>query len=63
MGELAKKEGIKNRWTESGSRWQRSGNFAVDGEGVVRWGRAADDASDIPDFEQLVKAVDVKSKL
>lgn len=36
---LGKEEGIWNRSTESGSRWQTSGSFAIDKEGMVAWGR------------------------
>lgn len=46
-----------NRPTESGSRWQTSGSFAVDRKGVVRWGGPAGRADFIPDFEEAVKAV------
>lgn len=46
-----------NRPTESGSRWQKSGSFAVDKTGVVKWGGAAERADWIPDFEEAVKAV------
>ena len=46
-----------NRPTESGSRWQTSGSFAVDRNGVVRWGGPAGRADFIPDFEEAVKAV------
>ena len=45
-----------NRPTESGSRWQTSGSFAVDRNGVVKWGGAAVRADWIPDFEDAVKA-------
>jgi hypothetical protein len=54
---LAKAKGIKNRPTESGSRWQTSGSFAVDGQGVVRWGGVAERADTVPDFEDAVVAV------
>lgn len=58
VARLRGEEGIVNRPTESGSRWQRSGFFAVDGTGVVRWGRAADKADDIPDFEEAARALE-----
>lgn len=35
---LAKNEGISNRPTESGSRWQTSGTFAIGEDGRVKWG-------------------------
>ncbi|KAK4955743.1 hypothetical protein LTR10_006682 [Elasticomyces elasticus] len=55
--QLGKSEGIWNRPTESGSRWQTGGFFAVDGDGIVRWGRAANRADEIPDFEAMVEAL------
>lgn len=54
---LGKEEGIWNRPTETGSRWQSSGAFAVDGSGFIRWGQAAPSADWIPDFEEAVNAV------
>ena len=54
---LGKEEGISVRPTESGSRWQTSGSFAVDGQGIVRWGQAAPSADWIPDFEEAVNAI------
>ncbi|KAI6813379.1 hypothetical protein KC340_g16537 [Hortaea werneckii] len=65
---LGSEEGIWNRPTESGSRWQVSGFFAIgvdgngdgDGDGsgmVVKWGRAAERADDVPDFEEGVRAL------
>lgn len=54
---LGQSEGIWNRPTESGSRWQTSGAFAVDAEGVVRWGRAAKRADDTPDFAEAVRII------
>jgi len=54
---LGNDEGIWNRPTESGNRWQTAGSFACDGQGVVRWGKAAGSASETPDFEEAVSAV------
>ncbi|KAL1585376.1 hypothetical protein WHR41_05702 [Cladosporium halotolerans] len=54
---LGREEGIWNRPTESGSRWQRAGSFGVDGEGVVRWARPARGAEEIVDFEEGVGVV------
>ncbi|KAF2861580.1 hypothetical protein K470DRAFT_256707 [Piedraia hortae CBS 480.64] len=54
---LARDEGIVNRPTDSGSRWQMSGFFAVDKDGIVRWGRPAKRADEIPDFEAAVRAL------
>ncbi|TKA24872.1 hypothetical protein B0A50_06601 [Salinomyces thailandicus] len=55
---LGKAEGIWNRPTESGSRWQVSGAFGVDGEGIVRWGGAAGRADERFDFEEGVRVVE-----
>ena len=55
---LGKEEGIWNRPTESGSRWQMSGAFGVDKEGVVRWGGRAQQADWIPDFEEAVTVLE-----
>ncbi|KAF9873616.1 glycosyl hydrolase family 28 [Colletotrichum karsti] len=51
---LAWNEGIKNRPTESGNRWQTSGTWAVDAQGKVVWGGISKSASDIPDFDNIV---------
>ncbi|KAM0724189.1 hypothetical protein Q7P37_000071 [Cladosporium fusiforme] len=56
---LGREEGIWNRPTESGSRWQVSGSFGVDGAGVVRWSRPAEGADDVPDFEEGVREVEL----
>lgn len=56
------REGIWNRPTESGSRWQESGAFAVDGKGVVRWAGRAEMADWIPDFEEGVNALGWKEE-
>lgn len=55
---LGAQEGIWNRPTESGNRWQTAGTFAVDKEGVVRWGGPARQADDVPDLEEAVKALE-----
>lgn len=54
---LASKEGIKNRPTESGSRWQQGGYWGIGQDGKVRWGHPAERADDVPDFEEGVRAV------
>ncbi|WYZ44800.1 hypothetical protein EsH8_VIII_000116 [Colletotrichum jinshuiense] len=51
---LAREEGISNRPTESGSRWQTSGAWAVDGQGKVTWGGPSESAPDIPNVEEAV---------
>ncbi|KAH7034236.1 hypothetical protein B0J12DRAFT_713524 [Macrophomina phaseolina] len=40
---------------EERSRWQTAGSWAVDKEGVIRWGGPAQQADDVPDFGQAVK--------
>ncbi|EMF14944.1 uncharacterized protein SEPMUDRAFT_59234 [Sphaerulina musiva SO2202] len=55
---LARREGISNRPTESGTRWQTSGTFAIGEDGIVKWGGPASRADDIPDFEEVVKTLD-----
>ncbi|RMZ73002.1 defects in morphology 1 [Pyrenophora seminiperda CCB06] len=52
-----KEDGISVRSTESGSRWQTAGNFAVDGQGVVTWSRKDERADDMPDFNEGLDAV------
>lgn len=54
---MARDEGITNRPTESGYRWQTSGSWAVDGKGTVVWGGPAQTANEIPDVADAVKAV------
>jgi len=56
---LGRGEGIWNRPTSSGSRWQTAGSFAVDGQGFVRWGHvggSADDAG-VYAFDEAVQAL------
>jgi hypothetical protein len=57
VSRLDKEEGIKVRSTESGNRWQTAGNFAVDGEGIVKWSRRDERADDMPVFEDGIAAV------
>jgi hypothetical protein len=52
---LGKNENIWNRPTESGSRWQTGGAFAVDKDGVIRWAHVSKSADDIPNFEEVIK--------
>ena len=54
---LGREEGIWNKPTESGNRWQTAGSFGVDGRGVVKWSHPAQSADDIPDFEEGLKMV------
>lgn len=54
---VAKEDGISNRPTESGYRFQTSGSWAADGKGILVWGKAMAAASDIPDFDDAVKQI------
>jgi hypothetical protein len=54
---LGKQEGIWNRPTESGTRWQTSGSFAVDAKGIVKKAVPSQSAGDVPDFKELVGAL------
>ncbi|KAG5942481.1 hypothetical protein E4U53_007245 [Claviceps sorghi] len=54
---LGADEGIWNRATESGSRWQKSGAFAVDSDGTVRWLHVSKTADDLPDFDTALGAL------
>lgn len=56
---LGADEGIWNRPTESGSRWQKSGAFAVDGDGTIRWRHISKTADDLPDFNAALEALGV----
>lgn len=53
---LAKQEGIHNRPTESGTRWQTSGSFAVDREGKVTWSKPSTSADEVPDFDVALES-------
>ena len=50
-------EGIWNKPTESGNRWQTAGSFAVDRQGIVRWSRKAETADEVVDFHEAVQLV------
>ncbi|KAI1176321.1 hypothetical protein F4777DRAFT_547152 [Nemania sp. FL0916] len=57
--QLGKAENIWNRPTESGSRWQTAGAFAIDENGFVRWRHVAARADDLPDWDAAVQSVGV----
>ncbi|CAK4032144.1 Alkyl hydroperoxide reductase subunit C Thiol specific antioxidant [Lecanosticta acicola] len=52
------KEGINVRPTESGSRWQTSGTYAIGDDGRVKFGGPAARSDDMPEFEEYVKKLD-----
>lgn len=55
---LGRTDGIYNRATNSGSRWQTAGAFAVDVNGVVQWAHVYQSGSDIGDLNEAVKATE-----
>ncbi|KAF3763239.1 hypothetical protein M406DRAFT_340863 [Cryphonectria parasitica EP155] len=57
---LARDDGISNRPTESGFRFQTSGSWAVDGQGKVVWGGVAASANEIPNLDEAVQALERK---
>lgn len=57
MFRLGREEGIGQRPTSSGYRWQTAGSWAVDKDGKIVWGGAGSRADDIPDFEAAIKAI------
>ena len=54
---LGKKEGIWNKPTEGGTRWQTSGSFSVSEDGTIKWVAIADAADKLPNFEEAAKAL------
>jgi hypothetical protein len=61
---LGREKGIWNRPTESGSRWQTGGSWAVDAQGVVKWGGVSGRADDVPNFKEAMEVLEGKgSKL
>lgn len=54
---LGTEQGIWNRPTESGTRWQTSGAFAIDDTGIVRWTHVSKTADDMPDFDAALVAL------
>ena len=54
---LGKEKAIWNRPTESGSRWQTAGTFAMDRQRVVRWARKAERADEEPDWQAAIKVL------
>lgn len=48
---IGKEEGYQIRPTESGSRWQTAGLFAVDGTGKVTYAHKASTSDDLGDLE------------
>lgn len=60
---MGREENIWNRPTESGSRWQTAGVFAVDSKGTVRYSHPAQSAEDLGDLEAALSSIKSTSKL
>ncbi|KAK5988761.1 hypothetical protein PT974_10250 [Cladobotryum mycophilum] len=56
---LGADEGVWNRPTESGNRWQLGGAFAIDLDGTVRWAHPCTAADDMPDLNAAVESLGV----
>ena len=54
---MARQEKIVNRPTESGTRWQTSGVFAVDASGTVKYSHPSQTTDDLGDLEAAVQSV------
>lgn len=54
---MAREEKIANRPTESGTRWQTSGVYAVDASGVVKYSHPSATTDDLGDLEAAVKSI------
>ncbi|MCJ1361936.1 hypothetical protein MMC16_001037 [Acarospora aff. strigata] len=57
---LGREEGIWNKPTESGNRWQTAGSFGIDGQGIVKWSRPAQSADDVPDIEEGLRMLEYR---
>ena len=55
---LGREEGVWNRPTESGNRWQGVGWWGVDGRGNIAWGAKAQAADEIGCWEEGVRALE-----
>lgn len=60
---LGREQNIWNRPTESGSRWQSSGVYAVDASGIVRYSHPSQTTDDLGDFEEALKSLKPEAKL
>ncbi|KPI43132.1 uncharacterized protein AB675_2227 [Cyphellophora attinorum] len=60
---LAFQEKIKNRPTETGTRWQISGMFAIDASGIVKYSHPSQTTDDMGDPAAALEAVQSTAKL
>lgn len=54
---LSKEENLNVRPTESGSRWQTAGLFAVDGKGTVVYSHKANTSDDLGDLSAALDSL------
>ena len=54
---LAVDDKITNRPTESGSRWQTSGSWAINSQGIITWGGLAQGAHEVPDVQSAIASL------
>ncbi|KAL9116052.1 MAG: hypothetical protein Q9227_000420 [Pyrenula ochraceoflavens] len=55
--QIAREEGIYNRPTESGSRWQTAGSFGVDANGTIKWVDVSETAPHVSDFYDCLETL------
>ena len=60
---LGRQEAIWNRPTESGSRWQTAGVFAVDSSGTMKYSHPAQTLDDVGDLQAALKSIQIQPKL
>jgi hypothetical protein len=60
---MGREENIWNRPTESGSRWQTAGVFAVDASGIVQYSHPAQTTDDLGDLQTALASIRSVSKL
>lgn len=54
---IGKNEGIDIRPTQSGSRWQTAGLFAVDGRGQITYSHPAKTSDDLGDLKEALQSI------
>lgn len=57
---IGKTEGIDIRPTQSGSRWQEAGLFALDGAGVIKYSHKAQTSDDLGDLQAATAALEIE---
>ena len=54
---LGREEGVWNRPTESGTRWQTAGTFAMSPQGIIKYSHLASAADDMIRVDEAVQAL------